>query len=357
VKAETNTHSRTDHAANQLRSHNQDVDFAYLGAPQQAFHMHQRARGAWHTCILGLATGTNTVTVTFTSPAPTTAGAVVSCTSEKCTGGSVSRACATACRNCTTMAPNESGDHPSSTKLKVMPTLHRPPGQGVHSPAPALLKLPAGHSNAVAVTEPAGHAYPAVHRPLHRDEFMPMVAPKRPAGQKPLQVGRPRAGESPYRPAGHMVHADDPATLNWPAGHCTAVELTDPAGHTYPGEHAPLHAGELEAGTLPKVPAGQLLHEDAPAKLYWPTGHADAVADVDPAGHAYPGLHAQRHDKAPTVKSSNTRPASACRKSHHSEGQAGGGGKRAHSHTARGGGHAHLHGPEHDASCSTGTLP
>ncbi len=29
----------------------------------------------------------------------------------------------------------------------------------------------------------------------------------------------------------------------------------------------------------------------APAKLYCPSGHADAVDDVDPAPHTYPAVH------------------------------------------------------------------
>ena len=35
---------------------------------------------------------------------------------------------------------------------------------------PALLYVPAGHSTAVGDVDPAGHAYPAVHDPLHDDD-------------------------------------------------------------------------------------------------------------------------------------------------------------------------------------------
>ena len=85
-----------------------------------------------------------------------------------------------------------------------MPALHGPlqlllikPGvapyspalQFVHVDAPATEYCPAGHIAAVGDTEPAGHAYPATHGPLHADDVKPVAAPYRPASQGPLHVG------------------------------------------------------------------------------------------------------------------------------------------------------------------------
>ena len=53
----------------------------------------------------------------------------------------------------------------------------RPGTQSVHTPAPAKLYLPRGHVNAVALTEPSTHAYPAVHDPVHVASVSPAVEP------------------------------------------------------------------------------------------------------------------------------------------------------------------------------------
>ncbi len=39
------------------------------------------------------------------------------------------------------------------------------------------------------------------------------------------------------------------------------------------------------------MPAGQLVHDDAPAREYVPAGQMDAVGDVEKAGQAYPAVH------------------------------------------------------------------
>ncbi len=51
----------------------------------------------------------------------------------------------------------------------------------------------AGHVNAVAVVDPAAHAYPAVQLPVHVDTASPVVDPNRPGSQGPVQAaeGRP----------------------------------------------------------------------------------------------------------------------------------------------------------------------
>ena len=52
-----------------------------------------------------------------------------------------------------------------------------PAAQSVQDPAATRLYLPAGHSAAVALVDPATHAYPAVHGPVHVDTDRPLVAP------------------------------------------------------------------------------------------------------------------------------------------------------------------------------------
>jgi hypothetical protein len=68
-----------------------------------------------------------------------------------------------------------------------------PPGHTVHIAEPGRLYWPTGHTNSVALTDPEGHANPAVHGPLQWDEFKPSAAPN--------------------RPAWHAVHETAPVTL------------------------------------------------------------------------------------------------------------------------------------------------
>jgi hypothetical protein len=42
-----------------------------------------------------------------------------------------------------------------------------PPGHNVHEGAPCALYCPLGHTDVVALVEPAGHEYPALHGPAH----------------------------------------------------------------------------------------------------------------------------------------------------------------------------------------------
>jgi hypothetical protein len=60
-----------------------------------------------------------------------------------------------------------------------------PPGQGEQVPALDTLYLPAGHSNAVALVDPAGQAYPAV--------------------QFPVQAGVDNPGADPYVPVKRVL--------------------------------------------------------------------------------------------------------------------------------------------------------
>ena len=108
------------------------------------------------------------------------------------------------------------GPHPPAHDELVKPstTLKVPLGHGTQLPRPPALYVPAGQMAAVALAEPAGHAYPGTHGPLHAAEVRPEVLPKRPLGQS--------------------GHEPTPPLLYLPGPHSTAVGLVDPAGHAYP---------------------------------------------------------------------------------------------------------------------------
>ena len=59
---------------------------------------------------------------------------------------------------------------------------YSPALQLLQDPAPASEYLPTRQIAAVGVTDPATHAYPAVHSPLHAALGRPVVAPNVPAG-------------------------------------------------------------------------------------------------------------------------------------------------------------------------------
>ena len=63
------------------------------------------------------------------------------------------------------------------------------------------LYVPMGHWAAVALVEPAGQKYPALHLPLHVDAIMPVWLPKYPLVQPPHTVAPPVL----YVPTGHIV--------------------------------------------------------------------------------------------------------------------------------------------------------
>lgn len=83
----------------------------------------------------------------------------------------------------------EQATHP--VLLVVVARLYSPAGHAVHTPAPDKLYVPAPQGDAVAFTEPAGHAKPAEHGPEQLAEVSPEAEPYRPAGQG-VQVPAPR---------------------------------------------------------------------------------------------------------------------------------------------------------------------
>ena len=82
-----------------------------------------------------------------------------------------------------------------------------------------------GHSCAVSLVEPAGHAYPALQMPLH--------------------VAVAQAEWLPYRPAVQFKHCAAAFDEYVPGGHATAVALVEPAGHAYPAVQYEVHAGPV----------------------------------------------------------------------------------------------------------------
>jgi hypothetical protein len=161
---------------------------------------------------------------------------------------------------------------------EVLPYL--PPGQSEHTAAPTRLYWPAGQVDAVALADPAGHAYPAVQAPLHTEDDRPATSPNLP----------PEQG---------MHDAAD--RLYWPAGQIEVL-VVDPEGHAYPAVQTPLHIDDDKPAVPPNLPAGHSVHDDKPAvppnlpaghsvhddaadRLYCPAAHMSAVALVDPAGH------------------------------------------------------------------------
>ncbi len=135
------------------------------------------------------------------------------------------------------------------------------------------------------MVEPGGQAYPALQFPLHADEFMPGTEPKVPPGHRDVHAGEVRPGASPYDPAGQALQDAAPAREYCPRGHSWDVELVEAAGQAYPAVQLPLQAADPRAVALPKTPGGQSTHNQAPERLYLPTGQDAAVALVDPAAH------------------------------------------------------------------------
>ena len=73
---------------------------------------------------------------------------------------------------------------------------------------------------------------------------------------------------APYCPALQFVHTPDPLTLYLPTGHTDAVDDVDPATQKYPAVQLPLHPAVVMPDTSPYRPALQFVHTPAPPTLY-----------------------------------------------------------------------------------------
>ena len=93
------------------------------------------------------------------------------------------------------VAPKVPAGHGEVQAALVSPVVlpYRPAPQSVQAPAPPTLNLPAAHTAAVALVDPATHACPAE--------------------QGPLQDALGRADVAPKVPAGHAVQLPAPLTL------------------------------------------------------------------------------------------------------------------------------------------------
>ena len=174
----------------------------------------------------------------------------------------------------------------------------------MQDPEPATEYLPATHWLAVAVVDPAAHAYPAVHAPVHWLVVAPAapyrpasqgpthwalvwaVVPYRPAAQLPVQADVVRPAVAPYRPAAQSVQTPEPATEYLPATHSSAVALVEAAAQAYPAVQLPVHVATVMALVAPYRPAAHRLQVPAPSRLYCPAGHVLAVGLVLPAAKA-----------------------------------------------------------------------
>ena len=85
-----------------------------------------------------------------------------------------------------------------------------PSGHALHAAAPPVLYCPAAHGTAVALVDPAGHAYPAAHGPLHDDVVSDVALPN--------------------VPPGHELHTDTPPVLYGPTAQGACVALVEPSG-------------------------------------------------------------------------------------------------------------------------------
>jgi hypothetical protein len=91
------------------------------------------------------------------------------------------------------------------------------------------------------------------------------------------------------------VHDAAAARLYCPGGQAPWVDDADPAGQKYPAVHVPVHDDVANAAEDPNLPTRHGSHTPAPTRLYEPGGHWMAVADVLPAGQAYPAVQVPLH--------------------------------------------------------------
>lgn len=84
----------------------------------------------------------------------------------------------------------------------------------------------------------------------------------------------------PYLPAGQLVQDPTPPRLYWPAGHAAAVADEEPATQKNPAEQEPVQAAAVRPVVDPNRPAAQFVQALAPPTLNWPTAHRFVHAAV-----------------------------------------------------------------------------
>jgi hypothetical protein len=130
--------------------------------------------------------------------------------------------------------PKRPAKHSPLRALEVRPlvTPYSPAAQSTHAPHPDSEYRPGGHTDAVALVDPATQKYPALQFAVQLDTDRPDTDPYRPASQGPLQVALGMAVVAPNSPALQLVQAPAPTALYVPTGHVTAVGTMDAGGHT-----------------------------------------------------------------------------------------------------------------------------
>ncbi len=86
---------------------------------------------------------------------------------------------------------------------------------------------------------------------MHSEFVRPEDDPYLPESHCPAHDAVDRPSASPYKPAAHCVHDPAPAKLYVPSGQIDAVEFEDPAGHSYPALHSPVHDADVSPIVLP----------------------------------------------------------------------------------------------------------
>ncbi len=87
------------------------------------------------------------------------------------------------------------------------------------------------------------------------------------------------------RSGGTHVQLEAPAKEYFPTGHAKGVWDVLPAAQAYPAWQGPVHRADDRPGLDPNLPAGQLVQDAAPPVLYVPGLQGVAVSVTDPAGH------------------------------------------------------------------------
>ena len=170
--------------------------------------------------------------------------------------------------------PNRPGSHKPVHDAVVKPAVapYCPTLQLAQVVADVLYDPAAQDITAVALVDPAAHRYPVAHGPEQAAVVMPLTFPNRPAGHGAVHDAAVSPVALPYEPIAHgpeQVEVDKPTTApNVPTG------------------QGPVHAADVRPAVAPYRPAPHALHAAAPAPLYWPVGHWNAVAFVEPAAQA-----------------------------------------------------------------------